>query len=81
MKRTYNLSELLTRRMIDYGYQSVDDLAAAAGMDRTTIFHLLRDERLSPKPVTRRKLCRALELDPDVLNKAVVNGWTVGAEE
>ena len=81
MRHIYDLAGLLFRRMTDYGYRSVDELAEAAGLEPSTIFHLLKHERMCPRPETRRKLCRVLDIDPDVFNKAVVNGWTVGAEE
>lgn len=81
MKRTYTLSELLWRKMFDYGYETIDDLAADAGINRSTLWHIMNEESRRPSAKIRRALCRTLDIDPDVLRRATTNGWTPGKKE
>lgn len=81
MKRTYTLQDLLWRKMFDYGFRSVREMAEAVGVHYCNIWYVMSDRRYKPGLDVRRKLCAALDIAPEVLDEAVVNGWTPGTEE
>lgn len=81
MKRTYHLPDLLWQKMIDYGYPSIRQLAAAADIECSSLAALMAEPGHCPYIKNCRKLCQTLDIDPDVLLRSMTNGWTPGTEE
>ena len=67
------LSELLTRKMQDYGYKTLTALGNDVGMQALKIHHLLNGKVLYPRKETRVKLCQVLDIAPEVLDRAIRN--------
>lgn len=82
MRRTYDMAGLLRRRMFDYGYKSIAQLAADAGIEYMDLYNLISRIRKRTARIDQcRKLSRVLDIDPAVMHEATTNGWTVGTEE
>ena len=64
------LGRLIRRRAKDYG-MTLKDVARAAGINRIEIYKILNDETRRPNIKTRRGICRALEIDAAVLDRAI----------
>ena len=79
IKRVYNVADLLKRKMQDYGYQSVSQMAQDTGICPETLWWLMGDKRQSNQMQIRtfHQICKAFDIAPAVLSAAVVRGWVV----
>lgn len=72
------LNELLTRKMQDYGYDSLTALSNDLGIHISRISDMLKGNVIYPRKDVRVALCRVLDIAPEVLDRAIRNsmgGW------
>ena len=67
MCRMMKLSELTRWKMVDYGYKTVTELAAALGLSIGHVARIMNGEKEALSIETKRALCRTLDIHPDVL--------------
>ena len=67
------LSELLSRKIHDYGYDTLTALSNDIGMPVSEIHALLNGRVIYPRRETRIALCRGLDIAPEVLDMAIRN--------
>lgn len=72
------LSELLRRKMHDYGYTTMQELEDDLGIKWCQVHMLLNGKTTCPRAETRRALCRVLDIAPDVLDEAIRNSMIGG---
>lgn len=65
------LSELLTHKMIDYGYGSARELGRALGIHPYYAYRLLDGTCKNPGMKLRVQICKELDVDMEVLKRAV----------
>lgn len=67
------LSELLRRKMIDYGFATVREFGEFVGIDSERLHYHMAGKTVYPRREVRVKLCRALDIAPEVLDRAIRN--------
>lgn len=67
------LSELLRRKMRDYGFETVREFAAFVGIDSERLHYHITGKTAYPRREVRVKLCRSLDIAPEVLDRAIRN--------
>lgn len=72
------LSRLLRRKMIDYGYGSLSELGKDLGVEASEVHYLMSGRVACPRVKTRLALCRVLDIAPEVLDRAIINGMRGG---
>lgn len=66
-----SLQELVVRRCRDYGYETPRQLAEATGMSKQNAWMIMSGRQIHAGIELRRALVRALDLDPDVIERSV----------
>ena len=69
-----SLQELVVRRCRDYGYETAQQLAEATGMSKQNAWMIMSGRQIHAGIELRRALVRALDLDPDVIERSVRTG-------
>lgn len=72
------LSELLQRKMTDYGFETVREFGAYVGIDSERLHYHMTGKTAYPRREVRVKLCQALDIAPEVLDRAIINGLRGG---
>lgn len=75
MRRTYDLAALLRRKMTDYGYSTINELADALGTSDSHLYSAMIGAH-GVGIELRRSICLELDIHPDVLKQALDKGWT-----
>ena len=66
-----SLRELVVRRCRDYGYETPQQLAEATGMSKQNAWMVMSGRQIHAGIELRRALVRALDLDPEVIERSV----------
>ena len=77
MRERMTLANLLKRKMADYGFDTLKGFAEFIGLGEMHLYKLMTGIHYSPRMETRRRICKALDIAPDVLEMAVkysING-------
>lgn len=72
------LSELLLRKMRDYGFETFSEFGEFVGVDSKMMHCLITGKTVYPRREARIKLCRSLDIAPEVLDRAITNGMRGG---
>lgn len=67
------LSELLRRKMNDYGYKSLTEFSEALGIPYGDVYGYICCKTTYLRAKNRRKICVALDIAPKVLDRAIRN--------
>lgn len=65
------LGGLLRQKKKDYGFEHINDMAAAIGIDEGYLYRLLRSNRPRLSTETKYRLCLALDIAPRVMEEVV----------
>ena len=66
-----SVRDLLRRRCADYGL-STQEASRAAGLPKQAIYRIIYGERTELWGRTRAAICRALDISPEVLDRAII---------
>lgn len=64
------MGELLRQKKVDYGYRSIDEMAADIGIASGHLSEMMQDRRKSGKR-GMRKIVQGLDVSPEVAEKVV----------
>lgn len=67
------LSELLLRKMHDYGFNTVREFGNFVGIDSERLHYHMSGKTVYPRREVRVKLCQSLDIAPEVLDRAIIN--------
>lgn len=72
MSRIENMTmgELLRQKKADYGYRSIDEMAADIGISSNHLFEMMHDRR-KPGKRSMRKIVQGLDVSPEVAERMV----------
>lgn len=65
------LANLLRRKMVDYDFTSIASFAKFIGLTEKHLCDLMLGRQINPGQEVRRRICRALDIAPKVLDMAV----------
>ncbi len=65
--KNMKLSELLRRKMADYGYRDEAEMAKALGIDEERLRQMMQGAHVYPGYAERQAISRVLDVDPGVL--------------
>ena len=71
MNERMTLANLLRRKMLDYEFDTIAGFARFIGLTEKHLGDLLTGKQLNPGTQIRRRICKALDIAPKVLDMAV----------
>jgi hypothetical protein len=74
MVERMSLQALVVRRCRDYGYETPRQLAEATGMSKQNAWMVMSGRQIHAGIELRRALVKALDLDPDEIERSVRRG-------
>ena len=84
MHERMTLANLLRRKMLDYEFDTLQGYAQFIGVSEQCLYDLMMGKHLSPQREVRKRICKALDIAPKVLEMAIrysIHGGTTDADK